>query len=57
MDRVALGASDAVGLMRTARPEKPLPLFMALETDIGALGNRRWRPLRESNHTPEGLAL
>ncbi len=56
MDRVALGASEAVGLMRAARPEKPLPLLMALETDIVLHGSRRWRPLRESNHAREGFA-
>jgi hypothetical protein len=53
MDHVARCASEAVDVMNTARPEEPLPLLMALETDIVAHGNRRWRPLRKSNHTRE----
>jgi hypothetical protein len=57
MDRVARCASEAVGGMSTARPEKPLPLLMALETDIVAHGNRRGRPLRKSNHTRECFAF
>ena len=56
MDRVARGAIEALGGMSTARPEKPLPLLMALETGIVAHGNRRWRPLCKSNHSPEGFA-
>jgi hypothetical protein len=56
MDRVARCASDALGVMNTPRPEKPIPLLMALETDIVLHGNRRWRPLRISNHTREGFA-
>ena len=56
MDRVALDASDAVGLMRAARPEKPLPLFMALETDLVLHGSRGCRPLRESNLPRVGFA-
>jgi len=56
MDRVALDASDAVGVMRAARPEKPLPLFMALETDLVLHGNRGCRPLRESNLPRVGFA-
>jgi hypothetical protein len=53
MDHVARGASEAFAGMNTARPEKPIPLLMALETDIVAHGNRRWRPLRKSTHTLE----
>lgn len=45
MDRVARGASEPLDVMSTARPEKPTPLLMALETDIIAHGSRRWRPL------------
>jgi len=56
MDHVARGASEALGGMNTTRPEKPIPLLMALETDIVAHGNRRWRPLRKSTHTLEGFA-
>ncbi len=56
MDRVALGASDAVGVMRAATPEKPLPLLMALETDLVLHCSRGWRPLRESNLTGMGFA-
>ena len=53
MDHVARCASDALGGMNTARQEKPIPLLMALETDIVLHGNRRWRPLRKSSHTYE----
>lgn len=56
MDHVARCASEALGGMNTTRPEEPLPLLMALETGIVAHGNRRWRPLRKSNHTPECFA-
>ena len=56
MDHVARCASEALDVMNTARPEKPLPLLMALETGIVAHGNRRWRPLRKSNHAPKGFA-
>ena len=53
MDHVARCASEALYVMNTARPEKPIPLLMALETDIVAHGNRRWGPLRKSAHTLE----
>ena len=53
MDHVARCARDALGGMNTTRPEEPIPLLMALETDIALHGNRRWRPLRKSNHTRE----
>ena len=53
MDRVAICASDALGGMSTPRPEKPIPLLMALEADIVAHVNRRCRPLRKSNHPRE----
>ena len=56
MDRVALDASDAVAVMRAARPEKPLPLFMALEADLVLHGGRGCRPLRESNLPHVGFA-
>jgi len=56
MDRVAGCASEALGLMNAAAPEKPLPLLMALETDLVAHGSRRWRPLRESIHSGEAFA-
>ena len=56
MDHVARGASEALDATNTARPEKPLPLLMALETGIVLHGNRRWRPLCKSNHAPIGFA-
>jgi hypothetical protein len=56
MDRVAIGAGDAFGGVNAAGPEEPIPLLMALETDIVAHVNRRCRPLGESNHTREGFS-
>jgi hypothetical protein len=53
MDCVARGASQALVGMSATRPEKPVSLLMALETDSVALGNRRWRPLRKSTHPRE----
>jgi len=53
MDRVARCASETSGGMSTTRPEKPLSLLMALETDIVLHGNRRWRPLGKSTQTLE----
>jgi hypothetical protein len=42
--------------MNTARPEKPVPLLMALETGIVLYGNGRWRSLRKSDHPLKGFA-
>lgn len=56
MDRVAICASHALVGMGAAGPEKPLPLLMALETDIVAHVNRRCRPLGKETHTRGGFA-
>ncbi len=56
MDHVARRASEALGFMNTARPEKPLSLLMALDTDLVAHGNRRRRPLGKAHHATEGFA-
>jgi len=56
VDRVALSARDAVVIMRASLPEKPLLLFMALEADRVARGNRHRRPLSKSNHVTEFTA-
>ncbi len=36
MDRVAGGAGDALDVVRTARPEQPVPFLMAFETGFVA---------------------
>ena len=53
MDRMAGGASEVVDVVNTVGPEKPVPLLMALETDIVAPGDGVWRPLGKANHTLE----
>ena len=47
MDHVAGCASQTLNGVHTVLPKEPIPLLMALETDIVAHGNRRWRPLRK----------
>jgi hypothetical protein len=56
MDRVAIGAGDAFVGVNAAGPEESIPLLMAFETDIIALGNRRCRPPRKAAHPHEGFA-
>jgi len=53
MDRVAIGAREAFGGMNTAGPEEPLPLLMALETDLAALVRGILGTFRKSNHALE----
>jgi hypothetical protein len=50
---VARCASEAFFGMNTARPEKPLPLLMALETGLAALVRSILGTFRKSNHAFE----